>query len=83
MARLRRIRLLQIGEQNLGMQSAIGKDNRLQLAGQHFFGDACRFIDIAAPNAEVSVDHRRVVENEKLLPGRRAILLDNFDFLLR
>ena len=64
------------------MQSAVGEDDRLQLAREHLFCNASRFIDIAAPNAEIAVHHRRVVENENLLPGRGAILLDNLDFLL-
>src|ERR1019366_10409383 len=82
LARLRPIRLLQIGEQNLRMQSAIGKNNRLQLMCKQFLGYTCGFIDVAAPNAKVTVDHRRIVENEKFFPSWRAILLDNVDFAL-
>ena len=41
------------------------------------------FIDIAAPNAKIAIHHRRVVENEKLFPGWRAILLDNLHFSSR
>src|SRR6266851_7310143 len=80
LARLRRIRLLQIGEQNFRVQSAVGEDNRLQLAGKQFLGYSGRFIDIAPPNAEVPVDHRRIVENEMLFSSRRPILFDNPDF---
>src|SRR5258707_15804632 len=77
LAWLRRIRLLQIGEQNLRMQPALGKNDRLQLAGKQFLGYACALIDIASPNAEIPVDHRWVVENGKLLPTWRALLFDN------
>ena len=81
MPRVSTIGLLQIGEKYLRIQSAVGEDDRLQLARKHFFRHASRFIDIAAPNAEITVHHRRVVENENLLSGRGAILFDNFDFL--
>src|SRR5258707_6584940 len=81
LAWLRRIRLLQVGEQNLRMQPAVGKDNRLQLPGKQFLGYACALVDIASPNAKVPVDHRRIVENAKLLPGLRAIIFDHFHFL--
>ncbi len=63
------------------MQPAVGEDDRLQLAGKQFLGYACALIDIASPNAKVPVDHRWVVENEKLRPGRRAVLFDHFHFL--
>src|ERR1019366_763122 len=82
LARLRRIRLLQIGEQDLRMQSAIRENNRLQLACKQFLGYPRGFIDIAAPNAEVSINHRRIIENEKFFPSRCAILLDHVDFAL-
>src|SRR5713101_1377048 len=48
LARLRRIGLLQIGEQDLRVQSAVGENNRLQLAGKQFLSHACCFVDIAA-----------------------------------
>src|SRR5437773_7911570 len=64
---LRKIRLLQVRQQNFDVQSAVGEHNRLQLAGKNLFRHSCCFIDIAAPNPEISVDHRRVVEHEKLL----------------
>src|SRR5947207_9643577 len=56
----------QIGKQDFRVQPGIGEDNRLQLPGKDLFRDSCCFIDIAAPNSEVSVYHRRVVEHEKL-----------------
>src|SRR5664280_1865925 len=64
------------------MQSAIGENNRLQLTGQQFPSHTGGFIDIAAPNAKVAINHRRVVESEKLFPGRCAIFLDNLNFSL-
>src|ERR1019366_5784599 len=82
LARLWRIRLLQIREQDFRVQSTIGEDNRLQLACKQFFSYPCGFIDIAASNAKVAVDHRRIVENEKFFPSRRAILFDYVDLTL-
>jgi hypothetical protein len=53
---LRGIRLLQISEQNLGVEPAVGKDDGLQPAGKDFLGDPCGFIDVAAPDAKVAID---------------------------
>src|SRR6266849_1981314 len=82
LAGLRRIRLLQVRQQNFGVQSAVGEHNRLQLAGKNLFHHSCCFIDIAAPNPEISVDHWRVVEHEKLLARGCSVLFDYFDILL-
>ena len=64
------------------MQSAIGENNRLQLACEQFTSYTCGFIDIAATNAKVPVDHWRVIKNKKLFPRRRAILFDHVNFVL-
>jgi hypothetical protein len=82
MAGLGRIRLLQIREQNLRVQPAVGEDDRLQLAGESFFCDSCGFVDVAASNPQISIHHRRVVEDEDLLSNRRSVLFDNFNFRL-
>src|SRR5665213_3344892 len=38
--------------------------------------DAARFIDIASPDSQLTIYHRRVVTNEDLLSGGRAITVD-------
>ena len=62
------------------MQPAVGKNNGLQSAREQLLGYPGGFIDIAAADAEIAVDHRRIVENEKLFRRRRPILLDHLDF---
>ena len=76
----RGIGLLQIREQDFRMQAAIREDDGLQLAREKFLGDARRFGEIAAANAEVAVDHRRIVENEEFFGSGRAVFLDGRDF---
>ncbi len=80
--RLRAIRLLQIREQHLGVQPAIGEHDRLQLARKKFLGHARRLVQIAAANPQVAVHHRRIVENEKLFGGRGAVFFDHLDLFL-
>src|SRR5438445_13056066 len=82
LARLRRVRLLQVGQYHFGVQSAVCEHNRLQLPAKDLFCDSCRFVNVAAPNPEISVHHWRVVEHEKLLASRCPVLFDNFDFFL-
>ena len=67
--RLRAIGLLQIREQHLGVQPAVGEHNRLQLARKKFLSHARRLVQIAAANPQVAVHHRRIVKNEKLFGG--------------
>src|SRR5262249_16617341 len=62
--------------------SAICEHNRLQLSAKNLFRDPCCFIDVAAPNPKISINHRRVVENEELLARWCSVLLDNFDLFL-
>jgi hypothetical protein len=42
--------LLQVREQNFGVQPAIGEHDGLQFAGKNLFRDSRRFIDVAAPD---------------------------------
>ena len=77
---VRGIGLLQIGEQDFGVQAAIGEDDGLQLSRQEFLGHARGFVEIAAADAEIAVDHRRIVEDEKFFGGGRAIFFDRCDF---
>ena len=80
---LRREGLLQIGEQDFGVQAAIGEDDRLQLAREKFLGHARGFVQVAAANAEIFIHHRRIVKDEKLFRRGRAIFLDGFHFGFR
>ena len=59
-----RIRLLQIREQQFRVQAAIGEDNRLELSREKLLGHARCFIQIAPPDSEVAIHHRRIVEDE-------------------
>src|SRR5580704_18655189 len=70
------IGLLQISEQELGVQAAIGKHNGLKFSQEELFGHARRFGQIAAPDAEIAVDHRRIVKNEKFFGRWLAIFFD-------
>ena len=79
---LRRVRLLQIREQHFGVQAAIGEDDGLQFAREEFLRHARGFVQIAAADAEVAIDHRRIVEDEKLFGGGRAVFLDHASFAL-
>ncbi len=65
------------------MQPAIREDQRLQAALQKFLRDARRFADIAAPDAQVAIDHRRVVKHEIFLARGRSIFRDAIEFRLR
>ena len=74
---LRGIRLLQIGEQHFRVQAAVRKHDRLQFSRQQFLRDARRLVQIAAPDAEIAIHHRRVVEDEQLFRRRRAIFFQH------
>ena len=58
------------------MQAAIGENNSLQFSREKLLGYARGFIQVAAADAEVAIDHRRIVENEKFFGGGRAIFLN-------
>ena len=75
-----RIGLLQIGEDQFGVQAGIGEDHRLQIVFQEFLGDAGGFVDVAAANAERAIHDRRIVEDESFLGGGRAVGVEHFDF---
>ena len=86
-ARLWTVRLLQIRKQHFRVQPAVGENNRLQFSREQLLRHARRLIQVASPDAEIAVHHRRIVENEKLLRRRRAVLFHHFhaalDQLLR
>src|ERR1700691_2731413 len=58
------------------MKPAIGEDKCLQISFQELLGNARRFMDIAAADAEVAIHNRWIVEKEKLLSRWRAIFGD-------
>ena len=77
---LRTIVLLQIRQQNLGVQPAVREHNRLQFAAQQLLRHPRRLVQIASANSEIAIHHRRIVKHKKFLRGGRAILLDNLHF---
>src|SRR5215472_11902999 len=50
LAWLRSVRLLQVGQYEFGMQSAICEHNGLQFPAKDLFCDSRRFVDVASPN---------------------------------
>ena len=74
-----RIGLLQIRQQQFGVQARIGEDHRLQIVLQEFLRHAGGFIDVAATNAERAIHHRRIVEDEGFLRGGRAVRVQYLD----
>src|SRR6266851_450243 len=68
-----RICLLQIGEENFRVQARVREHHGLQIVLQKFLSHARGFIDVAAANAERAIYDGRIVENECLLRGWRAI----------
>ena len=74
--------VLQIRRQDLGRQPALAEDDQLQLPLEELPGDAARFGEVRAPDAELAVDDRRVDEEEQLLAARRAAFLDERERLL-
>ena len=75
-----RIRLLQIGEQDFGVQAGICEDHGLQITIQEFLRHARGFIDVAAADAQSAIDDGRIVEDEGLLRRGRAVGIQDFDF---
>ena len=75
-ARLPAERFLQVARENLRGQAVVGEDECLSTALQKRLRHASRFVDVAPPDAELLVHHRRVVEDEIPLSAGRAILVD-------
>ena len=63
---------MEVGKQHLGVQPAVGEDDRLQIAFQKLLRDPQGFVDVAAADAKIAVDHRWVVEDEEFFSGGRA-----------
>src|SRR5208337_2254255 len=64
------------------MQSTVSKDDGLQVPGKNLFRHSRCFIDVAAANAQIPIDHWRVIEHEKLFACGRSVLFNHFDVLL-
>ena len=73
--------MLEIREKQFGVQAAIGEDNRLQLAREEFFSDAGGFVDVAATDAEIAIDHRRIVKDEKFFGGGGTVFFDDLHLI--
>ncbi len=73
------ISLLQIRQQQLGVQTRIREHDRLQLMFQEFLRHTRGFVDVAAADSQRAIHHRRIVENKSLLRGRRAIRVEHLN----
>ena len=67
---------LQVGREDLGGEPALREHDHLEVAAQELAGDAPRFGDIRAADAQLAIDDRRIDEDEILLAPRRTALLD-------
>src|SRR5438552_71802 len=72
--------VLQIGEEDFRVQARIGEHHGLQISFQEFLRYSRGFVAVEAADAEGAIYDRRIVENESLLRGRRAIDIQDFDF---
>ena len=66
--------ILQVRDQHLGGQAAVGEHQRLQVVFDELQRHAPGFGNVAAPDAELPVHHRRIVEDEELFAVRRAVV---------
>ncbi len=71
--------VLQVRRQNLGGETALGKDDELEVALEEFGGDAPGLAEIRAPDTQLMVDDGRVDEDEELLAARRTALVDQLE----
>ena len=74
-------RILEIRREELDRQPALGEHDQLQLVLQELERDAARFGQVRSADAELGIHHRRVDEEEELLPARRAALVDELERL--
>ena len=71
--------IAQIGEQQFGAQPRTGEKDGLHVVVEQAFADFLRFQQAAAPQAQFGIDEGRVVEEEVLFAGGRAIFVDEGD----
>ena len=74
-------RVLQIGDQNFGRQPVVGRTRASAGHGPGTRCDAARLLQIAAPDPELPVHNRRIVEDDKLLACRCAVALYQLEWL--
>ena len=67
--------ILQIRQQNLGRQAAVGEHQRLLAAVEQLPRDAPRLVQISAADAQRAVHHRRVVKHHEFLTRRRTVVV--------
>ncbi len=68
--------LLEVGEEDLGDEPALGEDDGLEVVLEEERGDAPGLVDVGAPDAQGLVDDGRRVEDEVLLAPRGAVVVD-------
>ena len=68
---------LQVAHENLGDQPAVGENDRRNVALQERRRDLLRLVDVRAPNAQLPIHDRRVVEEDVLLAFAGAALAMN------
>ena len=66
--------LFQVREQDLHPHAAAGEDDELGPRAQETLRQPARLLDRRAADAQLRIDHRRVVEHEVLLSPRRPVL---------
>ena len=71
--------VLQIRQQDLGGEAVVGEDEGLLATGDEFGGDAAGLVEVAAADAELAVDDRRVVENKVLLAGGGTVFVNQME----
>src|SRR3984893_9078438 len=69
-------RLLQIAEQDLDLEAGAAEDDGLHAAAEKHLGDSLALQRGRAPDAELAVDDRRVVEEQPLGPAGCAVVVD-------
>ena len=74
---------MQICEQHFSVQPAVCENHCLQSALQEFLREPRSFVDAAAANSEIAIDHRRIVKNKKFFAGGRAVCIHHFHFFFQ
>src|SRR5439155_3587317 len=74
-----RERLLQVAEEDFDLQPSSPEDDGLHPAAQEGLGDPLTLQRRGAPDAQLSIQHRWVVEEEALGPARCAVVVNQRD----
>ena len=75
--------ILQIPHEDFCDQPAVGENDRGNIALQKCRSNVLRFLHVRSTNAELTVDDRRIVEEDMLLTLARATLANEFERLAR